>query len=48
MTKYMLHFLDVVTQNIYVWAKQSQFEKYNLKNDKRYLKNVVCNEIIDS
>ena len=34
-------------KNIYVWAEQSQFEKYNLKNDKTYVKNVVYNEIID-
>ena len=34
-------------RNIYVWAEQSQFEKYNLKNDKTYMKNVVYNEIID-
>ena len=34
-------------RNIYVWAEQSQFEKYKLKNDKMYIKNVVYNEIID-
>ena len=28
-------------------GEQSQFEKYNLKNDKTYVKNVVYNEIID-
>ena len=34
-------------KNIYVWAEQSQFEKYNLSNEKIYIKNVVYNEIID-
>ena len=35
------------TNEIYVWTEQSQFEKYNLPNDKEYVKNVVYNEIID-
>ena len=34
-------------RNIYLWAGQSQFEKYKLKNDKIYIKNVVYNEISD-
>ena len=33
-------------KNIYVWAEQSQFEKYDLSKEKTYVKNVVYKEII--
>ena len=33
-------------QHIYVWAEQSQFDAYNLPKNKKYVKNVVYEDII--
>ena len=38
--------VKLMQQMTYVWAEKSQFEKYNLPNDKTYVKSVVYNEII--
>lgn len=46
MVRYILSYEGVVTQTIYVWAEQEEFEHLDLLDSEKVIKEVVYEEII--